>query len=127
MPLLLHYETEPETVRELIEETVKLMVAGFHEKLRAVKEGHIPDNLSEEKISAMAEIGKIAFGDIWNEKEPDEEKAIAAAWQAFADGMVRVFVNGEEAEYSEADTELNLKDKDEITFVRLAMLAGRMF
>ena len=75
----------------------------------------------------MAEIGKIAFGDIWNDKEADEEKAIAVAWQAYADGIVRVFVNGQEAEYSETDTELDLKDKDEITFVRLAMLAGRMF
>ncbi len=127
MPRLLNYNKCPETVRELIEETVKLMVSGFVEKLKAVKEGKLPESLSEEKITAMAEIGQIAFGDIWNEKEPDEEKAIAIALQAYADGIVRVFVNGQEAEYTEADAKLELKDKDEITFVRLAMLAGRMF
>lgn len=127
MPLLFHYGKCPKTVRQLLEETVKIMVSAFNEKLKAVKEGQLPENLSEEKINAMAEIGKIAFGDIWNDKEADVEKAIAVAWQAYADGIVRVFVNGQEAEYSETDTELDLKDKDEITFVRLAMLAGRMF
>ena len=127
MPKLLHYERCPETVRQLIEETVRLMVADFRERLKAAKEGQSTWVYTEEKLSAMAEMGKVAFGDIWNEKEPDEEKAIATAWQAYADGMVRVFVNGMEAEYSEDGTELGLKDGDEITFVRLAMLAGRMF
>ena len=127
MPLLLHFNGCPQTVRELIEETVKIMVEAFNEKLKNVKEGLLPENLSEEQIKAMAEMGKVAFGDIWNDKEPDEEKAIATAWQAYVDGIVRVFVNGQEAEYAEADTEFRLKDGDEITFVRLAMLAGRMF
>ena len=127
MPLIFRYEKSPGTVRELIEETVKIMVAEFCKKLKTVKEGKLPEHMSEEKLNVMAEMGKIAFVDIWNEKEPDEEKAIAIALQAYADGIVRVFVNGQEAEYAEADAKLELKDKDEITFVRLAMLAGRMF
>ena len=41
--------------------------------------------------------------------------------------VVRVFIGGEEAEYNENGTQLALKEGDDVTFVRLAMLAGRMF
>ena len=126
-PLALEYAECPKTAQQLIEATVRMMVAGFRERQKAAREDKLPKALSEETIHTMAEIGKVAFGDIWNDKEPDEEKAVQTAWLAYVDGIVRVFVNGEEAEYSEEGTELTLNDGDEITFVRLAMLAGRMF
>lgn len=126
-PLALEYAKCPENAQQLIEETVRMMVADFKRRQQEAEEGRIPDALSEENMQTMAEVGKIAFGDIYNDKEPDEEKAVQSAWQAYADGIVRVFIGGEEAEYNENGTPLELKEGDEVTFVRLAMLAGRMF
>jgi hypothetical protein len=74
-----------------------------------------------------SEIGKIAFGYIYNDKEPDTEKAIDTALLAYEDGIVRLFINGVEAEYKEEGTPISLSEGDEVTFVRLAMLAGRMW
>ena len=125
------YDRCPETAEELIEETVKIMLSTFKERQKKSTEENIPDVLSEETIKSMAEIGKIAFGYIYNEKEQDEAKAIETAKLAFIDGMVRIFINGEEAEYKdeniESGTPINLSEDDEVTFVRLAMLAGRMW
>lgn len=126
-PVEMEYVKCPEDVQQLIGETVRMMVADFKRRLKEAKEGQVPAALSEENMQTMAGIGKIAFGDIYNDKEPDEEKAVKTAWQAYADGIVRVFVNGTEAEYQDSGTGLSLKEGDEITFVRLAMLAGRMF
>ena len=126
-PLAMEYSKCPETAQQLIEETVRMMVADFIRRQQEAKEGHIPEALSEDNMQTMAEVGKIAFGEIYNDKEPDEDKAVQTAWQAYADGMVRVFIGGEEAEYNENGTQLALKEGDEVTFVRLAMLAGRMF
>ena len=126
-PLVLEYAKCPETAQKLIEETVRMMVADFIRRQQEAKEGHIPEALSEDNMQTMAEVGKIAFGEIYNDKEPDEDKAVQTAWQAYADGIVRVFIGGEEAEYNENGTQLALKEGDDVTFVRLAMLAGRMF
>ena len=126
-PLAMEYSKCPETAQQLIEETVRMMVADFIRRKQEAKEGHIPEALSEDNMQTMAEVGKIAFGEIYNDKEPDEDKAVQSAWQAYADGIVRVFIGGEEAEYNENGTQLELKEGDEVTFVRLAMLAGRMF
>lgn len=125
------YDRCPETAEELIEETVKIMLSTFKARQKKSTEENIPDVLSEETIKSMAEIGKVAFGYIYNEKEQDEAKAIETAKLAFIDGMVRIFINGEEAEYKEENKEsgtpINLSEDDEVTFVRLAMLAGRMW
>ncbi|MBF1704203.1 MAG: hypothetical protein HXO79_04185, partial [Selenomonas sp.] len=48
------------------------------------------------------------------------------ARQSFEDGIYRIFVNGEELGET-CDTPVTLKENDEITFVRLTMLAGRMW
>ena len=130
-PVPFEYDRCPETAEELIEETVKIMLSTFKERQKKSTEENIPDVLSEETIKSMAEIGKVAFGYIYNEKEQDEAKAIETAKLAFIDGMVRIFINGEEAEYKEENKEsgtpINLSEDDEVTFVRLAMLAGRMW
>jgi hypothetical protein len=130
-PVPFEYERCPETAEELIEDTVKIMLKIFKEKQAKTTEENIPDVLSEETIKSMAEIGKVAFGYIYNDKEQDEAKAIETAKLAFIDGMVRIFINGEEAEYKdenkESGTPINLSEGDEVTFVKLAMLAGRMW
>ncbi|MCR5213831.1 MAG: hypothetical protein K6E10_05410 [Eubacterium sp.] len=131
-PVPFEYERCPKTAEELIEDTVRIMVEIFSERQKLSQGGTVPDPLAAEDIKSMAEIGKVAFGYIYNDKEPDVEKAVDTALLAFKDGMVRLFINGDEAEYKdEADnkegTPICLNEGDEVTFVRLAMLAGRMW
>lgn len=115
-------ENKPETVEELIKESVHTCVAEYNLRVRN-KEGVGP--LSEEQISDMSEIGKIAFGINYGGKEANEEEAVEVAVLAFEDGLVRIF-KGEE-ELTELGQSINIKENDLLTFIRLTMLAGRMF
>jgi hypothetical protein len=126
-PVPFEYDRCPATAGELIEDTVRIMVKAFIERQKLSVESHVPEALSDETMKSMAEIGKIAFGYIYNDKEPNEDKAVATALLAYEDGMVRIFINGEDVEYKKEGTPISLSEGDEVTFVRLAMLAGRMW
>ena len=126
-PVPFEYDRCPATAGELIEDTVRIMVKAFIERQKLSVESHVPEALSDETMKSMAEIGKIAFGYIYNDKEPNEDKAVDTALLAYEDGMVRLFINGEDVEYKKEGTPISLSERDEVTFVRLAMLAGRMW
>ena len=126
-PVLFVYDRVPETAEELIEATVRIMVEEFRKRQKQTLEERIPEAMEEERIAALAEIGRISFGYVYNEKEADPEKAVETAKLAYADGLVRVFIGEEEAEYRKEGTPVSLKDGDTVTFVRFAMLAGRMW
>ena len=111
----------PETLRELIEESVKACIALYD---RAGGENY-PIPLTDEEYDGMREIGKFAFGVHYNEKKPDEVKAIAAATEAVSDGLVRVFRGS--VEITGPDTGITVAEGDVFTFVRLTMLSGRMW
>lgn len=143
--VLFHYENTPHTLGEFVKETVLIMLREFNERKKKTKEGIIPDPLSEEDIKNMTEIGKAAFGYVYNNNEITDEKAVETAYQSLCDGLVRVFINGEdvsstdlnlrnvdindiEASYRAVlNRKINLKDNDEVTFVKLTMLAGRLW
>ena len=128
----LEYKKVPGNIYELIEETVKIMVESF---VSSMKRKASP--LSEQQINDLAQIGKISFGIIYNDKKPDVNKAVEVAVLAYRDGLVRIFINGEPVEaISDIDTptddelrntKIELNEGDTITFVRLTMLAGRMW
>ena len=115
-------EHEPRTVRELIRECVHTCVRQYNE--RAAKSDD-PDPLSAEQIADMSEIGKIAFGINYSEKLPDKEKAVTDAYQAYEDGLFRVFICEDDA--GELDSTVSISEGSEVTFIRLVMLAGRMW
>lgn len=114
---------KPTTVEELIIESVRSCVREFNLRLKAGENN--PDPLTHEQIVDMSEIGKIAFGIGYNEKQVEEEKAVSIAIQAFEDGLVRIF-KGEE-ELTVLNQEINLKENEVLTFIRLTMLAGSMY
>ncbi|BBM58072.1 hypothetical protein JMUB4039_2059 [Leptotrichia trevisanii] len=113
---------EIKTVKELLTEFVTINVKKFNEGL--IEEDVVP-YLTDEKISDLSDAGKISFGVDYNGKKQDLEKAIENALQSYEDGIYRIFVNDEEM--GEIESEIELKEKDELTFVRLTMLAGRMW
>ena len=73
----------------------------------------------------MADIGRITFGICYGDKQQDVQKAVDNAVQAFKDGIVCVFVNDEKL--LSADQKIELKEDDVLSFIRLTMLAGRMW
>lgn len=81
--------------------------------------------LTDEQIDDMGRIGKIAFGIVYGEKKPDVDEAVKTAIQGFEDGLFRVFRGMDEL--TELDREEKFNEGDEITFIRLTMLAGRMW
>lgn len=142
-PVSFIYEKKPETLREFIDQTVLIMVRAFKERQKKSKEGFLPEALSEQAINDMAELGKVAFGYIYNENEVSEEKVIKTAEDAVIDGLVKIFINGSditdmaldlrnveideiEAFYaSHLEKKIEINEGDQVTFVKLAMLAGR--
>ena len=121
-PVPFEYPTKPETLRQLITETVTLCVNDYNNRVRA-GENNVK-LLTDEEISAMANVGKIAFGIVYG-KEQDMQKALDNAILSFEDGLYRVF-HGEN-ELTELDAPLDMNENDELTFIRLTMLTGRLW
>ena len=110
----------PQTVRELIAAAVQTCVQAFQER-----GSQTVQPLTAEQIAQMEEIGKLSFGVQYNENEVNTEKAIADAVQAYADGLVRIFIGN--TQLGEPDSSIELHEQDEVTFLRLTFLSGRMW
>ena len=115
-------ETCPATLRELIACMVNQGVERYNERLRS---GEQNKALSETEIHDMSQVGKIAFGIPFGEREANSQKAVDAALLAFNDGLYRFFVG--EQEITELDVPLQLCEGDTIAIIRLVMLTGGLF
>ncbi|MCL2148611.1 MAG: hypothetical protein FWH47_04665 [Methanomassiliicoccaceae archaeon] len=80
--------------------------------------------LTDDRLEDGARAGKVGFGDRKNENAQDADKAVENALTCFRDGLFRMFVNDAEAGPGEG---LQISEGDEVTFIRLAMLAGRLW
>lgn len=109
-------------LKEAISEIVSKNVLEYNEK---TQKKSIISFLTSEEIESQANIGKVGFGSIYNENKQSLEKAIDVALQAFEDGIYKVLINEDVIE--ELNSPINLKDGDIFTFIRLTLLAGRMF
>ena len=103
----------PKTVEDLLVFTVRAMLTDFREIYHEIM-------LVNQAVS-----GKIGDEGSKGKTEVPEKKAVETALQAFEDGLVAVFVDGER--YESLEDKLELSGEETITFVRLAMLAGRMW
>ena len=81
--------------------------------------------LSSEEIEDKATIGKIGFGQRRGVRAQDPQAAVENALLSFEDGLYKVFVGDKEV--SELDATLSLREGDRLTFIRLTMLAGRLW
>lgn len=63
--------------------------------------------------------------DLYNQKTYSLEKAIEIMQQDFEDGLFRVFFN--EKEYTSYEDQLEWKEENELVFIRLVMMAGRLW
>ena len=116
------YSRDEMTVRELIEETVQFCVSDYNKRK---ENGELLRALLPQEIDDKAAQGKISFGMVYGEKDADLKKATNDAVEAFADGVVAIFAD--ERRLESLDEQLKLNEIQSLTFIKLAMLAGRMW
>jgi len=117
-----YLEDTPNTPHALVRECVLTCVRDFRE--RANKAETLPA-LTDEQMDGMREVGKFTFGFVYGKKDVSEERAIETALQAVQDGIVRIFKGSEEITLDDGNIEI--KEGDTLTFVKLAMLSGRLW
>ncbi len=82
---------------------------------------------SQADIDAMLKVGKVSFGFRYREDTGsiDRKHAIDVAKLAYKDQLFSLFINNEELHSLEQA--ITLHQDDEITLIRLVMLAGRYY
>jgi len=108
------------SLRTLIEHIVRTRVAAFNERS---EDGDWSKYLTDFDLDTAAETGKVGFDAKHNASRQNADKAVATAILAFEDGLFRAFLDDNELE--SLDAELNLRDDNILTFIRLTMLSGR--
>jgi len=109
----------PLTLRQLITRIVLDEVQKFRERQEQRRLVHV---LTKGEIDEGKQRGKIDSGGRDLRRKVDDESAVAAALQAFEDGLYLVILDGQELR--ELDQEVRLRPGSHITFLRLVMLAG---
>ena len=87
----------------------------------------VPETV-EELLTMTVKANLSAFrkkDNIKGNKEITTETAIKTAIEGFEDGLVALFID--DKRYESLDEELNLTGSETLTFVKLTMLAGRMW
>src|SRR5262245_6477015 len=107
------------TLRDLIDRIVRAEVAAFRERR---EERRLVRALSAAAIVEGTARGKVDMGGRTLDQEVDDEQAVAAARQAFEDGIYLVAVDGREVR--DLDQAVYLTPDSRVTFIRLALLAG---
>lgn len=118
----MEYPDGMKTVRDLLTETVKIMIRQYTSRM---DKGDVLTLLTKTQIEDKSASGKIGFGINYGKKRPNLEKSIQAAMECFEDGMVVLFIDG--TQYESLDEHIELNEGNELTFVRMIPLAGRMW
>lgn len=121
-PVTYEIPGHPGTVRELIDAITQ---AGVEEYNQRMESPELLRYLTNEEIDDKAQAGKISFGVNYGEKKADIAKAQENAIQCFEDGIYRIFLDEEPLEA--LDERIQITEESTFTFVRLTMLAGRMW
>lgn len=108
------------TLRQLIEFIVRSRVEEFNNRPEA---GNLAKYLTDFDIQTAAETGKVGFDAKNDDRTQNADDAVKNAQLAFADGLVRVFLDETELESLDAPT--NFPENGVLTFLRFAMLSGR--
>ena len=122
MPLKI--QGHPATVRELILAVTEAEVLLYNQ--RAQQSGLLQSiTITREEIKDKAQAGRISFGVNYGGQKADLQEAQENAVQCFADGIYRIFLDHLPLEA--LDDPICVTEHSVFTFVRLTMLAGRMW
>ncbi len=121
-PVEYEIEGRPSTVRELI---LAVTAAGVKEYNERMDNSELLRYLTKEEMDDKAQSGKIGFGVNYGSKKADLLEAQENSIQCFEDGIYRIFLDSEQLE--DIDKKILITEQSLFTFVRLTMLAGRMW
>jgi hypothetical protein len=107
------------TLRDLISHVVKAELGAFRLRQEARRLDRV---LSAREIEDGVARGRVSPEGRGLSQRVDEPEAIAAALQAFADGLYLVVIDG--TEHRDLDAQVYLNPDSRITFIRLVFLAG---
>ncbi len=107
------------TLRGLLGHVVRHEVEAFRERQA---ERRLLHALTAKQIDAGLAKGKVDSGGSALDQKVDVEAAIAAAVEAFQDGLYLVVLD--ETELKDLDAPLSLTGSSRLTFIRLSLLAG---
>lgn len=112
-------EGEDLTLRMLIERLVRIEVESFR---KSAAERKLDRVLAPRQIEDGLEKGRVAPEGRAVPRHVDMDEAIAAALEAFEDGLYLVVID--EDEYKALDRVVRLRPDSRIVFIRLTFLAG---
>lgn len=121
-PKIYQLMSSPSTVKELI---LAVTQAGVEDYNLRQENQELLTCLTREEIEDKAEAGKISFGTVYGDRKADFKKAQDNAIQCFEDGIYRIFLDNRPLE--SLDEPIEITGETVFTFVRLTMLAGRMW
>ena len=108
-------------LRDVLTQVVRQEVAAFTQRQEGQRLTRV---LSPDDVEQAAATGKIAMGGVEHPAGTpvNPDGAVAAALQAFADGLYFVFLDGQQQE--NLDAVVALRPTSTLTFIRLVALAG---
>ena len=109
-------------VEELIKAAVATTVNEYNQRRES---SDLITVLTPGSIEDKAQTGKVSFGVNYGEKSPDLETAVNNALEAFADGIAVIFADDKKLD--SLDEAIDINDIKSLTFVKLTMLAGRIW
>ena len=107
------------TLRSLLDHVVRQEVAAFKNRQA---ERRLLHALTAKQIDEGLAKGKVDSGGSTLDQQVDVDAAIAAAIEAFQDGLYLVVLD--EIELKDLDAPVTLSEASRLTFIRLALLAG---
>ena len=116
------FPVPPVNVQGLIEAIVSWQVCEYNERLQ---QSEVLKYLTQEEVENKATSGKVGFAVNYNGKPAAEVEAITNALQSYEDGIFRIFMDDTEA--GDLSSPIQLKEESTLTFIRLAMLSGRLW
>lgn len=110
------------TLQELLVQLVTQQVQQYNDK-KVDTSLHL--YLTDQQIEDAAQHGKVHFGEKKNDTLQSVDQAISTMLQAFQDELFLVLHN--EDSLDSLTTPLTLQEDDVFTFIKLTMLAGRIW
>jgi ribosomal protein L20 len=106
-------------LRDVIEHVVRAEVAAFRDRQA---ERRLVRALTADQIEEGLTAGKVSAGGSDLDQAVDVDRAVAAALEAFGDGLFLVVVD--DVELTDLNAVAPLAGSSRLTFIRLTMLAG---
>lgn len=110
------------TIKALLE---KLIIHQVDEYNKRKEDPNLIYFLNESAIKEKSEDGNIKFNEQYNKKIAKQDKAIEIVFQAFEDGLIAFFLNGNQ--FENLNDSISINESDSVTIIKLSFLAGSIW